>query len=96
MFNEYGCSWPFFGWDSALTKDEFPLSADLSEWILAWTRDFDVNYHEEKGWPSAEHRDASYREGVRLARQVQDVVGPDIKIEFTFWEKLVRGQNLPL
>ena len=96
MLNEYGCSWPFFGWDSALEQDDFPLPAELSDQLLTWTRDFDMNYHEERGWPSVEHRNAAYREGLRLAQVVQEAVGPDVEITFTFWETLVNGQDLPL
>lgn len=43
-----------------------------------------------------EHRNAAYREGLRLAQVVQEAVGPDVEITFTFWETLVNGQDLPL
>lgn len=96
MFNEYGCSWPFFGPDSLMDQQEFPLPPELTDRVLTWTRDFDRHYLEERGWPSLEHRNAAYREGRHLAQDVQEAVGPDVEIRFQFWETLVNGEDLPL
>ena len=40
MFNEYGCNWPFWGEDGLLEQDHFPLPPDLTQDVLAWTRNF--------------------------------------------------------
>lgn len=86
MFDEYSVSWPFWARDGLLDPEDFPLPDQLTRQILAWTRDFDLNYDHERGWPTAEHREASHQEGLRLADEVQSVVGPDVIIDFQYWE----------
>ena len=44
MFNEHGCPWPFFGPESLMSQEEFPLPAELTEQVLAWTSDFARHY----------------------------------------------------
>lgn len=93
MFNEYTCHWPFWGEEGPLNEEEFPLPPDLTKRVLAWTRDFDLNYDHERGWPSVEHREASRQEGLRLAEEVQAVVGPETTIDFQYWETGVEGRE---
>lgn len=40
MFNEYGCSWPFWGEEGLLDQEDFPLPPELTRDVLAWTRNF--------------------------------------------------------
>ena len=93
MFNEYTCHWPFWGEEGLLDENEFPLPPDLTRRVHAWTRDFDLNYDDERGWPSVEHREASHQEGLRLAEEVQAVVGPETTIDFQYWETVVDGRD---
>ncbi|WNB88656.1 hypothetical protein RGB72_11975 [Glutamicibacter protophormiae] len=95
MFNEYGCPWPFWGDGCLLEQDDFPLPPELTGDVLAWTREFDLHFDYDTGWPSREQRDAHRREGVRLAARVQEVVVPGVTIDFQYWETKVGGQDLP-
>ncbi|RKQ35027.1 hypothetical protein C1C97_007055 [Kocuria tytonis] len=95
MFNEYGCSWPFWGEDGLLNEEDFQLPPDLTADILAWTRNFNQHFDYEKGWPTAEQREAHRREGERLAGRVQDAVGPGVTIHLNMWEANVDEPRLP-
>ncbi|WP_423446832.1 hypothetical protein AABM36_01310 [Kocuria sp. KSNUG] len=95
MFNEYGCNWPFWAEDGLLEQDHFPLPPDLTQDVLAWTRNFNQHFDHEKGWPTEEQRDASHREGERLAERVQDAVGPGITIELDLWEARMNESRSP-
>ena len=93
MFNEHGCPWPFFGPESLMSPEEFPLPAELTEQVLAWTSDFARHYDEERGWPSAQAYEASRQEGRRLAAEVQTAVGDEVRIQLEHWERMVDGQE---
>ncbi|MDA4827769.1 hypothetical protein [Kocuria rhizophila] len=95
MFNEYGCNWPFWGEDGLLEQDHFPLPPDLTQDVLAWTRNFNQHFDHEKGWPTAEQRETSRREGERLAERVQDAVDPGITIELDLWEARMNESRPP-
>lgn len=91
MFNEYTCSWPFWGENGLPDQEDFPLPPKLTRDVLVWTRNFD----HERGWPTAEQREASRHEGERLAGRVQDSVGPGVTIDLDMWEAHVHKPRLP-
>ena len=91
MFNEYTFSWPFWGENGLPDQEDFPLPLKLTRDVLVWTRNFD----HERGWPTAEQREASRREGERLAGRVQDSVGPGVTIDLNRWEAHVHKPRLP-
>ncbi|MEX5308305.1 hypothetical protein [Kocuria sp. CPCC 205297] len=91
MFNEYTFSWPFWGENGLPDQEDFPIPLKLTRDVLVWTRNFD----HERGWPTAEQREASRREGERLAGRVQDSVGPGVTIDLDMWEAHVHKPRLP-
>lgn len=64
MFNEYTFSWPFWGENGLPDQEDFPLPLKLTKDVLVWTRNFD----HERGWPTAEQREASRRVPLTLPR----------------------------
>ena len=95
MFNEYGCSWPFWGEEGLLDQENFPLPPELTRDVLAWTRNFKQHFDHERGWPTPEQREASRCEGERLAERVRDAVGPEVTIDLHPWEVRVDEPRLP-
>ena len=91
IFNEYTFSWPFWGENGLPDQEDFPLPLKLTRDVLVWTRNFD----HERGWQEAEQREASRREGERLAGRVQDSVGPGVTIDLDVWEAHVDEPRLP-
>ena len=73
------------------TRRTSPLPLKLTRDVLVWTRNFD----HERGWPTAEQREASRHEGERLAGRVQDSVGPGVTLDLDMWEAHVHKPRLP-
>ncbi|HBH56418.1 MAG TPA: hypothetical protein DDY46_07520 [Kocuria sp.] len=95
MFNEYGCSWPFWGEEGLLDQEDFPLPPELTRDVLVWTRNFNQHFDHDRGWPTPEQREASRCEGERLAERVQDAVDPEVTIDLHLWEVRVNEPRLP-
>lgn len=96
MLNDYGCPWPFFGPEGPLEDDELPLGPELTAKVRAWAQSFAAEYDEQRGWPSLARRQQALAEGLALSQEVQQVVEPDMHVQFEFWETRVDGQDLPM
>lgn len=94
--NEYSCTFPLWMYDANGDGPFFEesavspaLAAKLTEWAATFTGHFD----EEAGWRLPEEAVRAHREaGFALERELRDELGPEIKLEVSFWETDALGR----
>lgn len=95
LASEYGAPLPLWD-DSGLLAEPGLLSEDLEAELVKWADVFQVHYDSETGWPDRDICVAQYREGLRLQKRLQEHFGPEVVVQFDYWELNVRGVELRL
>lgn len=90
LSNAYSAFIPLWD-DYGMIESETKLPEDLRTQLYAWSDTFDDLYDPDNGWPNLEICKREYLEGLALKDALQAFYGPEVTVEFKFWERNVQG-----
>ncbi|SDT37699.1 hypothetical protein SAMN04489716_3519 [Actinoplanes derwentensis] len=82
--SDYGVGWPLWE-DGAMDPADFDLPVGLADRISAWQEHFEVRFHYEDGWKTAEDAAAYAREGRELHRFLEQSIGGWADVRLDLW-----------
>ena len=96
LMNEYGTEFPLWAYDEDEDGPFFRedlVSAEMLRALTHWAEYFDDFYDPESGWPSQDVCRRQFAAGGTLFAALQHDLGPEITVEYRFWETLVQGED---
>ncbi|MDO5697346.1 MAG: hypothetical protein Q4G51_05160 [Dermatophilus congolensis] len=89
LMNDFGRSLPVWVADDAVFVTEFGVgsfSSEVNARLEAWAEEFFAFMDPQAGWQSPDHAYAHAFEGRALARDMQEELGSDYRVELELWE----------
>jgi hypothetical protein len=85
LMSEYATETPLWQAGEEMAPEEFGLSSDLSEQLLAWQRHFESHYSWQHGWDSVADANWYAVMAETLVNRLRDELASDLRLVVDLW-----------